>query len=341
MTRAQRASQANPLSGEPGQQTTFTAFPEGTLLEAGKVPIAEIAELALREGQCTNPIYRVHRWFARRLGSQFRAIQTGLSLKPEEADRFWDLYLGDLSLDGAVVLDPFVGGGTSLVEAGRCGARVIGYDIDPVAPSSRDSNLKQLITILCHRKSPLSVKRCPHRLAPFTGQPFQVQANVWFSIISGSSVDPAKPVGRPLKFIPVSSWRTARKKVFNGCSVRAAMRSRRFLLPARKSDADAGRVPGLHKEPLTRERSDAQGAVTCRDSASVGMRQCGLNGDSLRRSILRRHGPVSLATSKRRAKATVFATVGRAVFWRMLKRPMVASHPAAPFRQTVGPTRGH
>jgi hypothetical protein len=34
MTPAQRASQANTLSGEPGQQTTFTAFPEGTLLEA-------------------------------------------------------------------------------------------------------------------------------------------------------------------------------------------------------------------------------------------------------------------------------------------------------------------
>ena len=91
MTLAQRASQANTLSGEPGQQTTFTAFPEGTLLEAWKAPIAEISELALREGQCTNPIYRVHRWFARRLGSQFRAILTGLSLKPEEADRFWDL----------------------------------------------------------------------------------------------------------------------------------------------------------------------------------------------------------------------------------------------------------
>jgi adenine-specific DNA methylase len=111
----------------------FVGFPKDTLLESGAIPIAEIAELALREGQCTNPIYRVHRWFARRLGSQFRAILTGLSLKPEEADRFWDLYLGNLSLDGAVVLDPFVGGGTSLVEAGRCGARVMGYDIDPVA----------------------------------------------------------------------------------------------------------------------------------------------------------------------------------------------------------------
>jgi adenine-specific DNA methylase len=133
MTTVQRAFQAKPISVEPGQQPTFTAFPKGTLLESGKVPIAEIAELALREGQCTNPIYRVHRWFARRLGSQFRAILTGLSLKPEEAGRFWDLYLGDLSLDDAVVLDPFVGGGTSLVEAERCGARVIGYDIDPVA----------------------------------------------------------------------------------------------------------------------------------------------------------------------------------------------------------------
>jgi len=97
------------------------------------MPIAEIAEIALREGQSSNPIYRVHRWFARRLGSQFRAILSGLSLKPEDASLFWDLYLGDLSLDGAIVLDPFVGGGTSLFEAGRCGARVIGYDIDPVA----------------------------------------------------------------------------------------------------------------------------------------------------------------------------------------------------------------
>jgi len=111
----------------------FTGFPEETLLESDKVPISEIAELALREGQYTNPIYRVHRWFARRLGSQFRAILTGLTLKPEDADEFWDQYLGDLSLDGAVVLDPFVGGGTSLVEAGRCGARMIGFDIDPVA----------------------------------------------------------------------------------------------------------------------------------------------------------------------------------------------------------------
>ena len=114
-------------------RSRFRGFPDMTLLESGEIPIAEIAELAMREGQCTNPLYRVHRWFARRLGSQFRSILTGLSLDADKARSFWDTFLAEVPLDGAVVLDPFVGGGTSLVEAMRCGANVIGYDIDPVA----------------------------------------------------------------------------------------------------------------------------------------------------------------------------------------------------------------
>lgn len=40
-----------------------------------------------------------------------------------------------MPLDAAVVLDPFAGGGTALVDASRCGARVIGFDLDPVAAS--------------------------------------------------------------------------------------------------------------------------------------------------------------------------------------------------------------
>jgi len=129
MSNAGQAKQIN----ENHKGSAFDGWSARTLLEAGAIPIAQIAELALREGQCTNPLYRVHRWFARRLGSQFRAILTGLSLNPDEADRFWNMYLGDVPLEGATVLDPFVGGGTSLIEAERCGARVIGYDIDPVA----------------------------------------------------------------------------------------------------------------------------------------------------------------------------------------------------------------
>ncbi len=121
------------LTQEDNTQRYFHGFPSTTLLESGVLPIATIAELAVREGQYTSPLYRVHRWFARRLGSQFRSILTGLSLNVHEANRFWDTFLDEVPIQGAVVLDPFVGGGTSLVEAMRCGAYVVGYDIDPVA----------------------------------------------------------------------------------------------------------------------------------------------------------------------------------------------------------------
>jgi len=133
MTWTQTVPLLKPDEAISEQLSHFQGFPNSTLLESIGIPIPEIARLALREGQCTNPLYRVHRWFARRLGSQFRAILTGLSLEPHEANRFWDMYLGEVPLEGAIVLDPFVGGGTSLVEAERCGASVIGYDIDPVA----------------------------------------------------------------------------------------------------------------------------------------------------------------------------------------------------------------
>jgi hypothetical protein len=38
------------------------AFAARTLLETGEIPLEQLAELALREGQRTNPLYRVHRW---------------------------------------------------------------------------------------------------------------------------------------------------------------------------------------------------------------------------------------------------------------------------------------
>ena len=111
----------------------FDGWPARTLLETGEIPIVQIAELALREGHRSNPLYGVHRWFARRVGSQFRSILTALTLPPEKGDDFWDIYIDRTSVNGAVVIDPFLGGGTSLVESMRCNARVIGFDIDPVA----------------------------------------------------------------------------------------------------------------------------------------------------------------------------------------------------------------
>lgn len=100
-------------------------------LELGLLPVRELAHFAAREGKRQRPIYGAHKWFARRAGSAFRALLIGATLAPE-AD-FWAAYYGEGDLGGITVLDPFVGGGTSAVEAQRLGATVIGVDVDPVA----------------------------------------------------------------------------------------------------------------------------------------------------------------------------------------------------------------
>jgi adenine-specific DNA methylase len=104
---------------------------EKSMLDAGSLPVEELAVLARREGIRPRPIYQAHKWFARRFGTAFRALLTAFAL-PEGAE-FWRAYYEGVDLSDRTVLDPFVGGGTSLVEALRLGAAVTGVDVDPVA----------------------------------------------------------------------------------------------------------------------------------------------------------------------------------------------------------------
>jgi putative DNA methylase len=69
----------------------------------------------------------LHKWWARRCGSTFRLILKGLVTAPEAQD-----YYAPGGLAGAVILDPMMGGGTTVHEAIRMGANVIGADIDPI-----------------------------------------------------------------------------------------------------------------------------------------------------------------------------------------------------------------
>lgn len=111
-------------------RSSLTRHPR-TLLEHGRLPITSIARLAAREGRRPRPIYGAHKWFARRMGVVFRSLLVSANLEP--TDDFWDGYYGGCNLEGKMVMDPFVGGGTSVVEARRLGANCIGVDVDPVA----------------------------------------------------------------------------------------------------------------------------------------------------------------------------------------------------------------
>jgi putative DNA methylase len=69
----------------------------------------------------------LHKWWARRCGTTFRQILKHLVIDKDERD-----YYTPGGLEGQVILDPMMGGGTTLHEALRMGANLIGVDLDPI-----------------------------------------------------------------------------------------------------------------------------------------------------------------------------------------------------------------
>jgi len=98
--------------------------------------IQPIAKVEAQRRQFYRPIYSIHKSWARRPGSTFRAIGLAHFLEepmfnedhPEESQ-----FYKNHSFDGKIVLDPFCGGGTSLIELNRLGVKTIGIDLNPVA----------------------------------------------------------------------------------------------------------------------------------------------------------------------------------------------------------------
>lgn len=97
-----------------------------------KFDISFISALALREKQVQQnyrPIIAVHKWFARRPGTLFRGL-----ILSEFGDRnLREAFFSTNNFKRIKIADPFMGGGTPLIEANRVGCDVIGYDINPMA----------------------------------------------------------------------------------------------------------------------------------------------------------------------------------------------------------------
>ena len=91
-----------------------------------------ISALALREKaiqQNYRPIIAVHKWFARRPGTLFRGLMLSEFVDEDLRGSFFLSH----QLRGKRIADPFMGGGTPLIEANRLGADVVGWDINPMA----------------------------------------------------------------------------------------------------------------------------------------------------------------------------------------------------------------
>ncbi|MGH2771231.1 MAG: DNA methyltransferase, partial [Actinomycetota bacterium] len=97
-------------------------------------PAEEISYLAEQESwrkEIHRPATHTHKWWAQRLGTVFRAIL--LSATTPDREAALRAFSGLTRLVGLTVYDPFAGSGTTLAEAAKLGATVIGRDINPVA----------------------------------------------------------------------------------------------------------------------------------------------------------------------------------------------------------------
>ena len=80
-------------------------------------PVVEINRLAIPERNAFKPIYQMHKWFARRASCVFRAILLS-AMKPAGTDimtEFYKDHTNDADTNGIRILDPFMGGGTTIV----------------------------------------------------------------------------------------------------------------------------------------------------------------------------------------------------------------------------------
>jgi putative DNA methylase len=117
-------------SSEPaGSAVTISRGAETVPIDEGfDIAFADrLAQLESYNKHHYRPNTYLHKWWARRCGSTFRLILKGFVDDPTRRD-----YYAGGGLEGKVILDPMMGGGTTLHEAIRLGASVVGGDLDPI-----------------------------------------------------------------------------------------------------------------------------------------------------------------------------------------------------------------
>lgn len=155
-------------------------------------PLVEISQVAEQESwrkEINRPIYHIHKWWATRLGSVFRGIALGALSQP--GTDTWAQFYKKHDLAGKVVLDPFMGSGTTLGEVVKLGAKAIGCDINPVStflvrqaftPAS-EAELRAAFDRLKRDVAP-EIRRYYQTRDPQTGELIQVLYYFWVKAVT-------------------------------------------------------------------------------------------------------------------------------------------------------------
>lgn len=107
-------------------------------------PIGFLSQLAEQESwrkEVYRPVYYIHKWWAKRLGSVFRGIILAACAK-EESDIQENFYKS-INFSNITIFDPFMGSGVAVGEAIKLGCKAIGRDINPVSATIVKASLSQ------------------------------------------------------------------------------------------------------------------------------------------------------------------------------------------------------
>ena len=165
--------------------------------------------------------------------------------------------MGRIPLGGSVVLDPFVGGGTGLVESHRCDASVIGYDIDPIATfimrfelgaSSCDEFAPDL-TAVCDAVKPAIA--CFHKTTNVRSESRDVLHHFWVEVLA------LPRCGEEIEVHPHYQLAYDKAKKLQWAFCRACHEVQTFSIDRKVLHCDCGTRTRIDEGPL------AAGKVTC------------------------------------------------------------------------------
>jgi adenine-specific DNA methylase len=173
-----------------------------------------LAELEAYNKHHYRPTNYQHKWWARRLGSVFRMISiAALSDPGRSADELWDQYAETVNFDDAIVLDPFMGGGTTGQEATRVGAQFVGSDLDPVAwfiskiglekqAFMLDTHFDRVVSESREEIQPYFTTECPD-----CGDEVGAQFYLWVELVEYTSLEKMGQLGREYDTLVVDHQR--------------------------------------------------------------------------------------------------------------------------------------
>lgn len=167
---------------------------ESTIFPVDKVSI--LAEKESWRKEINRPIYHIHKWWAQRLGTVFRALLLHL-MNDNKADE-WESFYKQHDFKQHIILDPFMGSGTTIGEAVKLGAKAIGCDINPISTflvtqALTKVPIEQLISAYNEIENDISKDILSYykTVDPVTNKELQVLYYFWVKLVitpSGESV---------------------------------------------------------------------------------------------------------------------------------------------------------